>query len=91
MVCYECFLAGTRRDAVGLCHHCGAALCPEHAQVVPEEITAQIPVVKTIVLSRKARRLLCHICREALEQPHLEGAVKQDATRPEPAHELTVH
>jgi hypothetical protein len=91
MVCYECSLAGKQRDAVGLCHHCSAALCTEHAQMVADEITTQVPVVKTIVLPRKARLLLCQICRAAIEQPHLEGAVRQDECRPEAAHELIVH
>ena len=91
MVCYECSVAGKRRDAVGLCHFCSAALCVEHAQVVPEEITAHVPVVKTIVLPRKARRILCQTCKAALEQAHLEGYVQEEATKPEPAHELIVH
>lgn len=68
MFCYECQQAGRTRDAVVLCHHCSAALCPEHALILSDLVTAQYPVCQTIVLPLRARVFLCGTCREALRQ-----------------------
>ena len=68
MICYECQQASKRRDAVALCHHCSAALCPEHAVVLSDPVTTQYPVCKTLVLPLRARLFLCGTCREALRQ-----------------------
>lgn len=68
MSCYECLLAGIVRDAVGSCHHCSAALCAEHICVVDDPVTGCVPLVRTIVLPKKARLLLCNTCKAALEQ-----------------------
>jgi hypothetical protein len=48
MLCYECSITGCPRDAIGVCSHCSVALCAEHAQLVAEEITIRIPVVKSV-------------------------------------------
>ncbi len=69
MSCYECLRAGIVRDAVGLCHHCSAALCTEHLCVVDDPVTGCVPLVRTIVLPKKAGLLLCSTCKAALEQP----------------------
>lgn len=68
MQCYECSRANITRDAVGLCHHCGAAVCAQHICAVDDPVTAGVPLVRTIVLSKKARLLLCNTCKGALEQ-----------------------
>ena len=68
MICYECQQAGKTRDAVALCHHCSAALCPEHALILSDPVTAQYPVCQTVVLPLRARVFLCGTCREALRQ-----------------------
>lgn len=68
MHCYECLQAGVTRDAVGLCHHCSAALCAEHICVVADRVTATSPLVLTVVLPKRARLLLCGTCKAALEQ-----------------------
>lgn len=68
MICYECQQEGKRRDAVALCHHCSAALCPEHALILSDPVTAQYPVCQTVVLPLRARVFLCPGCREALRQ-----------------------
>ena len=69
MHCYECLKAGETRDAVGLCHHCAAALCAEHICVLEHPVTGGVPLVRTVILPKKARLLLCSICNAALEQP----------------------
>lgn len=74
MHCYECLQAGETRDAVGLCHHCSAALCAEHIFVVDDPVTAGVPLVRTVVLPKKARLLLCCTCKAALEQPRTSEA-----------------
>lgn len=68
MLCYECSTFGEDRPAVGLCHHCSAGLCTEHACVAADPITTTYPVSKTVVLPRQARQLLCATCLRALEQ-----------------------
>ncbi len=68
MICYECHKAATRQEAVAICHHCSAALCPEHATLLKDPMTAQYAVGKTVVLPLLARIFLCSVCREALRQ-----------------------
>jgi len=72
--CYECLRAGETRDAVGSCHHCSAALCVEHICVVDDPVTDIRPLVRTVVLPKKARLLLCRTCKAALEQPRSSQA-----------------
>jgi len=72
--CYECLRVGETRDAVGLCHHCSAALCAEHICAVADPVTAIYPLVRTLVLPKKARLLLCGTCKAALEQPRSSQA-----------------
>jgi hypothetical protein len=67
--CYECLQAGKTREAVGLCHHCAAALCTDHIRVIDDPVTGCVPLVRTVVLPKKARLLLCGTCKAALEQP----------------------
>lgn len=68
MLCYECWQVGKNREAVGLCHHCSAGLCIEHACVVNDPVTTTHAVFQTVVLPRKARELLCATCCGALHQ-----------------------
>ncbi len=68
MQCFECFEIGAEREAIGLCHHCAAALCAHHAIVVPDLITTREPLFKTVVLPKRARLLLCITCKLALAQ-----------------------
>ena len=91
MLCYECSLAGNRRDAVGSCHFCSAGLCAEHADVISEELGKSVPIVKTVPLPRKARRLLCTTCRAALEQLDEVLANQHEETGPEARYELLPH
>ena len=69
MECYECLQVGIQRDASGLCHHCSAALCPEHICVIDDPVAGGVPLVRTVILPKKARLLLCGTCKAALEQP----------------------
>jgi len=71
MNCMECERGGIHRTAVALCHSCSAALCLEHAEVVPKRLEMQVPVCKTVALPIAARLVLCGTCRRAVEQPHL--------------------
>ena len=72
MHCYECSQAGIARDAIGLCHHCSAGLCSEHACTVADPVIVSYPIAKTVVLPNEARLLLCRTCKAALEQKHME-------------------
>ena len=68
MYCYECFEHGIAREAVGLCHHCSAAVCGDHASVFADPMTTVEPLAKTVVLPKAARLLLCCVCADALRQ-----------------------
>ena len=68
MQCFECFETGAEREAIGLCHHCSAALCAHHAIVVPDPIMTTEPLFKTVILPKRARLLLRSTCKQALAQ-----------------------
>jgi hypothetical protein len=68
MLCYECSETGTRSEAVGLCHHCSVALCQQHGSMVADPMTTVYPLVREVVLPKKARMLLCPTCLTALQQ-----------------------
>ncbi len=70
MICFECARSGIDRQAVGLCHHCSAALCSDHAQTADDPVTAVYPVCKSVVLPKHARLILCETCHAALSQRH---------------------
>ncbi len=72
MHCFECFGNRMERDAIGLCHHCSVALCAEHAIVVADALTGVEPLFKTVILSKRARLLLCGTCKEALQQQRFD-------------------
>jgi hypothetical protein len=84
MICYECQQAGKTRDTVALCHHCSAALCPEHALILSDPVTAQYPVCQTVVLPLRARVFLCGTCREALRQTIEDAHKGPDVTEVAP-------
>ena len=41
----------------------------EHICVIDDPVTGGVPLVRTVVLPKKARLLLCGTCKAALEQP----------------------
>jgi hypothetical protein len=71
MYCMDCEGKGLHRTAVALCHSCSAALCLEHAEVLPKRLEMSVPVYNTVELPIAARLVLCSTCRRAIEQPHL--------------------
>jgi hypothetical protein len=77
MLCYECARQGLQREAVGLCTHCSAGLCIEHAKVVNTAVTADRPILRTMTLPLQARKLLCQVCKEALDQPRAEPMMRR--------------
>ncbi len=86
MHCYECSREGKSREALGLCHHCSAALCSDHARVVADPVTTSYPIAKRIAFPKKARLLLCVTCLEALEQARSENPISMSKTPCTPAH-----
>jgi hypothetical protein len=68
MLCYECSKLGKDRAAVGLCHHCSAGLCSDHACIVEDPVTTTVLMLRTVALPRKARVFLCGTCVQALGQ-----------------------
>ena len=68
MLCYECSQTGPRQEAIGLCHHCSVGLCQGHASMITDPVTMTALIIRTVVLPKKARLLLCSTCLAALEQ-----------------------
>jgi hypothetical protein len=68
MKCYDCWGEGVQTDAVGICHHCSAGTCGTHGTLVADPVLVHGPVARTVELPKKARALLCGVCRAALEQ-----------------------
>ncbi len=81
MECYQCLQAGIAREAAGLCHHCSAALCPEHICMVQDPITLRRGMSPSVVLDKRARVLLCSICKGALEQLPAHEVVFENTAR----------
>lgn len=71
MNCLECEQAGTHRTAVALCHHCSAALCLEHAKILPKHLDMLVPLCKPVHLPIPAQVVLCGKCHAAITQEHL--------------------
>lgn len=80
MLCYECSKAGRNREAAGLCHHCSAALCADHASIVADPVTTTYPLLKTVVLPKKARLFLCGTCLGALQQAGPRDLINETST-----------
>jgi hypothetical protein len=82
MLCYECKSKVVRREAVGICHRCGVALCEEHAHVDSIPIVATYgdeafpSITGTVELPRKGRLALCPVCHEALTQQKEQAKAK---------------
>jgi hypothetical protein len=81
MNCYECSMVGTNSNAVGLCHHCSAALCTDHACVVADPMTTTYPLVRTVVVPKQARLFLCGTCLQALRQTNTETIMPETSEK----------
>ncbi|MGW3045260.1 DUF2180 family protein [Kitasatospora sp. NPDC001159] len=65
MYCLDCHSAGRQMAAVGVCSQCGAAVCPEHAEVGQQYLACTKPVYRTVTSVPPVRRLLCPVCAAA--------------------------
>ena len=81
MQCFQCLQNGINRDAVGLCHHCSAALCSEHIFEIEEPLMVKHLMAPATIFPKKARLLLCGTCKVALEQILTEPATAADVGR----------
>lgn len=69
MICYDCFVEEqAKTDAIGVCHHCGVAVCESHGIIAADPVHVHELVAKEVTLPRKARELLCRTCWDALSQ-----------------------
>ena len=69
MNCLECAKKEVSRPAVALCRSCCAALCLDHAEIVPQRPEMRVLVRGTATPPIAARQVLCRTCREATEPP----------------------
>jgi len=81
MKCYQCLRSGTTQEAAGLCHHCSAALCPEHICEVQDSATVMHILAPSMELPIRARILLCSVCKAALDQPSGEQSLFENTKR----------
>lgn len=81
MECYQCLQNGINRDAVGLCHHCSAALCSEHILAVEEPLMTKHVMAPATVFPKMARLMLCSTCKSALDQFQPEPATLAEIGR----------
>ena len=81
MECYQCLQSGISREAVGLWHHCSAALCADHICAVEEPLMAKHVMGPATVFPKKARLMLCTTCKAALEQLWAEPATEAEVCR----------
>jgi hypothetical protein len=82
MNCYDCALSGATRPAVAICHHCGAALCPDHT--IPGQHT--LFVVRATnhhaPVEPPERRIWCQTCAAAIDAANeLSPARQANRTR----------
>ncbi len=68
MNCYVCDQHDIERAAVALCHNCSAGLCREHTLESSREVTTHALINRIVTLPIEAREMLCHVCKQALEQ-----------------------
>ena len=53
MYCYECSQAGTRGEAIGICHQCSVALCQQHAPMITDPMTMTSLITGTLFCQRR--------------------------------------
>ena len=71
MKCLDCSTSqGRATEAMGVCHHCSAGVCESDSALVSDPVTMQALIMRTVILPKRARVLLCNTCLEALGQPH---------------------
>ncbi|WP_081978402.1 DUF2180 family protein [Cellulomonas carbonis] len=65
MNCFDCSQDGTTTPAVGVCSHCGAALCTGHVTACSKEVRHENGLGSPTVADPAGRALCCTTCRDA--------------------------
>lgn len=65
MNCYECATVGDQREAVAVCHDCGAAVCIEHAVATRHWLTRTQAILRVERVEPAARLIRCEACHAA--------------------------
>lgn len=65
MKCFDCAALGRDIDAVAVCIGCGAAVCPDHAHVMPNWLTRTAVINRTVRVEPPARAIHCGLCQQA--------------------------
>jgi hypothetical protein len=65
MHCLDCLSVGKERDAVGVCHSCGAGVCFGHAAIVRVNLVRIGAILRQESVDPPAREVLCPTCRAA--------------------------
>ena len=67
MICYDCAAIGRTTTAVAVCAGCGAAVCLDHAVVVPRYLTRTAAINRVETVEVPARIMHCGVCAAALD------------------------
>ena len=65
MKCFDCAGLGRNVDAAAVCIGCGAAVCPDHAHVMPYWLTRTAVINRTVTVEPPTRAIRCGLCRQA--------------------------
>ena len=90
MKCFDCAVAESDRDAVGMCHDCGAGLCANHAVIRSRHLNRIATINRPIPVEPPARLMLCQTCvaaHDALHNPshpNMHSHHRQDRTQATP-------
>jgi len=84
MECFDCAAVDRQRPAVGICHDCGAAVCAEHARVVPRWLTRAAAINRVVQVEPPGRLVLCPVCEAARDAAagRVDIAQRRPAARP---------
>jgi hypothetical protein len=69
MNCYDCSRESVASPAVAVCDVCSAGICRKHLVETDRAITVTRLLNRAEELPLKARKLMCHTCAQALQQP----------------------
>ncbi|MBL8239977.1 MAG: DUF2180 family protein [Bryobacterales bacterium] len=87
MKCFDCHQLGKVSEAIGICHHCSVAVCPDHGTVFTHPLPVAEPAAKAATLPSHYRSLLCPDCFSAIkERPELENDAVTCVRSPRPIY-----
>jgi hypothetical protein len=69
MNCYDCSLESVGNPAAAVCSVCSAGICRKHLVEIDRAVAVTRLLNREEELPLRTRKLLCHKCSQALQQP----------------------